>query len=67
MPRRTARIEQNPEPPAPSLICPDCDSALRFKHAVFGGVNPEERWDYFNCDTCGEFVYRERTRKLRRT
>jgi len=29
------------------------------------GVKPIERWDYFECLTCGVFVYRDRTRKLR--
>jgi hypothetical protein len=65
MRRRVARVVLDPEPPPPSLVCPKCDLALHFKQAIFGGVNPEERWDYFECRTCGEFVYRERTRKLR--
>ena len=34
---------------------------------TFGGVKPLERWDYFECRTCGAFVYRDRTRKLRPT
>jgi hypothetical protein len=30
-----------------------------YRQTVIGGVKPLERWDYFECRTCGEFVYRE--------
>jgi predicted RNA-binding Zn-ribbon protein involved in translation (DUF1610 family) len=33
---------------------------------VISGVKPIERWDYFACHKCGQFIYRDRTRKLRR-
>jgi len=60
-PARTAR-----EPDPPSLFCPRCDQVLRYRESVYGGVKPPERWDYFDCASCGKFVYRDRTRKLRR-
>ena len=34
---------------------------------VISGVKPIEHWHYLECRACGSFVYRERTRKLRRT
>jgi hypothetical protein len=64
---RTARVTRDPTPRAPSLICPHCDCPLRYQQTIYGGVKPEERWDYFDCRTCGSFVYRDRTRKLRRS
>jgi hypothetical protein len=36
-----------------------------YRHTVIGGVKPIERWDYFRCEACGPFVYRDRTRTLR--
>ena len=64
MPRRIPRIVQDSDHPL--LMCPSCDGTLRYKETVIGGVKPEERWVYFECGTCGQFVYRDRTRKLRR-
>jgi hypothetical protein len=64
--RRTALVTSRPETPAPQLICPTCDQPLVYRQTVIGGVKPIERWDYFECRTCGEFVYRDRTRQLRR-
>jgi hypothetical protein len=64
MPRGMARVVREADPP--SLICPACDIPLRYQETVIGGVNPQERWDYFECRVCGKFVYRERTRRLRR-
>jgi hypothetical protein len=37
-----------------------------YRETVFSGVNPIERCDYFECRTCGAFVYRDRTRDLSR-
>ena len=56
-----------PATPAPSLICPECDGALRYLRSYIGGVNPRnaERWDYYACQ-CGEFQYRHRTRRIRK-
>jgi len=53
----------------PSLICPSCDARLIYQHSHVGGVSArhEEQWDYFVCETCGGFQYRQRTRNLRRT
>jgi predicted RNA-binding Zn-ribbon protein involved in translation (DUF1610 family) len=64
--RRTARVTSTPETPAPQMFCPTCDLPLVYRQTVIGGVKPLERWDYFACRTCGEFVYRDRTRQLRR-
>jgi predicted RNA-binding Zn-ribbon protein involved in translation (DUF1610 family) len=47
------------------LLCPSCDRFLIYRETVISGVKPIERWDYFDCRTCGTFVYRDRTRKLR--
>jgi predicted RNA-binding Zn-ribbon protein involved in translation (DUF1610 family) len=63
--RRTARVTSAPETPAPQLLCPNCDYPLVYRQTVLGGVKPLERWDYFECRTCGPFVYRDRTRQLR--
>jgi CheY-like chemotaxis protein len=52
----------------PELRCPVCDRPLRYTASHVGGVSAQhpEQWDYFECDSCGEFRYRQRTRKLRR-
>jgi hypothetical protein len=47
-------------------VCPTCDTQLAYQQTVISGVKPIERWDYFECRRCGQFVYRDRTRKLRR-
>jgi DNA-binding response OmpR family regulator len=51
-----------------ALRCPLCDRALTYDHSYVGGVSADhaERWDYYQCDSCGAFQYRDRTRKLRR-
>jgi hypothetical protein len=59
-----AQITSTPEI-APQILCPDCDRPLAYRKTVTGGVKPIERWHYFSCQTCGGFVYRDRTRKLR--
>ena len=58
-------------PPAtpPDLVCPSCDTALVYEHSHVGGVSSRhpEQWDDYTCPaSCGMFVYRHRTRKLRR-
>jgi hypothetical protein len=63
--RRSAFFTSTPDVPPPHLLCPSCDSPLAYRHTVLSGVKPIERWDYFDCRTCGAFVYRDRTRKLR--
>jgi len=65
--QRAASFTSVPGTPAPDLVCPLCDCPLMYRQTVFGGVNPPERWDYFDCDRCGPFEYRQRTRKLRKT
>jgi two-component system cell cycle response regulator DivK len=60
---------QPPLPP-PQLVCPQCDTPLRYRRSHIGGVSVRnsEQWDYFECAAgCGEFQYRQRTRKLRKT
>ena len=57
-------------PPAqpPQLVCPRCDSALVYQRSHIGGVSAEhsEQWDYYECPAgCGNFQYRQRTRKVR--
>jgi hypothetical protein len=58
---------RTPEPPAPLLICPACDRRLVYRETILNGVQPLERWDQFDCQFCGTFEYRHRTKKLRRT
>ncbi len=63
--RRVAEVSSIPETAPPKLLCPGCDHLLAYRKTVTGGVKPIERWHYFSCQTCGPFVYRDRTRKLR--
>lgn len=57
-------------PPAqpPELICPSCDRPLLYECSHVGGVSTRhaEQWDDYTCSSCGTFIYRHRTRKLRR-
>jgi predicted RNA-binding Zn-ribbon protein involved in translation (DUF1610 family) len=64
--KRTTRVTSQPETPPLEMFCPACGLALVYRQTVIGGVRPLERWDYFVCRKCGEFVYRERTRQLRK-
>jgi len=50
------------------LVCPICTRLLTYRETFMGGVSRlhPERWDYYECSTCGRFQYRWRTRKLRR-
>jgi predicted RNA-binding Zn-ribbon protein involved in translation (DUF1610 family) len=63
--RRSTQMTCTPQPPAPELLCPECDRQLVYRETAISGVKPIERWDFFACPRCGGFVYRERTRKLR--
>ena len=60
-------LHLRPAIPPPKLLCPNCDVVLAYRQTVISGVKPIERWDYFDCATCGPFIYRDRTRKLRPT
>lgn len=58
-------------PPVPPLdaVCPTCNGRLVYERSHVGGVSKRhpEQWDYYSCPaSCGTFVYRQRTRKLRR-
>jgi hypothetical protein len=65
MMRRVPTFTNTPDVAPPELLCPTCDTMLEYRQTVISGVKPIERWDYFECRTCGPFVYRDRTRKLR--
>jgi hypothetical protein len=65
--KRSSTLTSKPDPAAPQLFCPECDRPLAYRQTVISGVRPIERWDRFDCRNCGEFVYRARTRKLRRS
>lgn len=56
-----------PDTPAPRLFCPKCSAALIYRQTVFTFMAPVERWDYLDCQLCGPFEYRHRTRRLRST
>jgi predicted RNA-binding Zn-ribbon protein involved in translation (DUF1610 family) len=64
---RRALFTTTPDSPPPQLVCPTCDRALVYRQTALNGVNPRERWDYFECPQCGRFEYRHRTRRLRTT
>jgi len=68
---RVHRRYDTTEPPAapPILRCPACDRSLVYGFSHIGGVSAREpeQWDYYNCPgPCGQFQYRQRTRKLQR-
>ena len=64
---RRTKETRNPEEPAPTLLCPDCDSPLTYLHTKYGVLFPTERWDSFDCLHChATFEYWHRTRKLRK-
>ncbi len=65
MPQRVPLFTELPNPPAPQLLCPTCDRPLVYRQTIVAGVKPVERWDYYECRTCGPFQYRHRTRRLR--
>ena len=64
------RRTQTTTPPnvPPSLVCPSCARPLTYAHSFVGGVSRRhaEQWDAYTCPAaCGQFEYRQRTRKLR--
>ena len=63
---QTALVTSTPDARAPQVFCPVCDRLLVYRQTVIGDVKTRERWDYFECRACGQFVYRDRTRTLRR-
>jgi CheY-like chemotaxis protein len=73
--RRTAQSQshqrfETKSPPLdpPTLLCPSCDQRLWYERSYVGGVNPHngEQWDRYRCPrSCGNFEYRQRTKKLR--
>jgi hypothetical protein len=69
MPRDRKRshhaVTSRPQTPAPQLPCPSCTSTLRYRETTYGGRQPAERWDRYECDACGPFEYRHRTNRLR--
>ena len=61
-------VTTQPSLEPPPLVCPQCDGRLRYTRSHIGGVTAAypEQWDYYTCDGgCGDFQYRQRTRKLR--
>jgi len=65
-PRQSALVTTAPDTPPLTVLCPTCDRRLIYRQTVYNGVNPRERWDYYDRIKCGPFDYRHRTRKLRR-
>jgi hypothetical protein len=63
--KRSAVFTSTPDVEPPALTCPTCALPLAYRQSVISGVKPIEQWDYFDCRSCGPFVYRERTRQLR--
>ena len=64
--RAATDVTSAPIDPPPALPCPICECWLMYQYTVTGGLKPVERWDYLSCRSCGTFVYRHRTRSLRR-
>jgi CheY-like chemotaxis protein len=67
--RSFERFTTTTPPTSPlSLTCPSCDRPLTYARSHIGGVSNRhpEQWDYFTCQCCGTFQYRQRTRTLRR-
>jgi CheY-like chemotaxis protein len=68
--RSHKRYDTTEPPVAPPLLrCPACDRTLTYAFSHVGGVSAREseQWDYFTCPgTCGQFRYRQRTRRLQR-
>jgi hypothetical protein len=63
----TATFTSYPEAPAPACFCAVCGRPLVYRQTVYSGVSPLERWDFYECRTCGPFEYCHRTRRLRST
>jgi two-component system, cell cycle response regulator DivK len=68
-PATDGRAPAVPRLTPPAVVCPSCDTPLRYVRSHVGGVGKRhrEQWDYFECATgCGTFQYRHRTRKLKK-
>jgi CheY-like chemotaxis protein len=67
--KRHQRFETTTPPSRPpDLVCPRCDRPLTYQKSYVGGVSAKqsEQWDNYDCPSgCGQFQYRQRTRKLR--
>jgi CheY-like chemotaxis protein len=60
-------VTSHPPIPPPHLYCPLCDQRLTYTASYIGGVTLAfaEQWDRFICPNgCGDFEYRQRTRRL---
>jgi two-component system, OmpR family, phosphate regulon response regulator PhoB len=66
--RSHKRYDTTQPPVAPPVLrCPSCDRSLTYEFSHIGGVSAREpeQWDYYACSgPCGQFRYRQRTRKL---
>ena len=51
--RRSALVTTTPDPAPPQLFCPTCVRLLEYRQTVISGVQPIERWDYFDCRCAG--------------
>ena len=63
------QVTSTPPLDPPPLVCPECDTRLSYERSHVGGVSVVhgEQWDYFRCPSgCGEYQYRQRTRRFRR-
>lgn len=61
-------LSTTPPSRPPELLCPRCDRPLTYHNSYVGGVSAKhtEQWDLYRCPFgCGQFQYRQRTRKLR--
>jgi hypothetical protein len=63
--RRHPQFTTTPETPAPLPFCPECEKPLAYRTTVLNRMQPIERWDCFECRTCGAFEYHHRTRRVR--
>jgi CheY-like chemotaxis protein len=67
--KRYQRSETTTPPSRPpDAVCPRCDRPLTYQKSYIGGVSAKhrEQWDHYECRSgCGQFQYRQRTRKLR--
>jgi hypothetical protein len=65
MSKSTPTFTTTPDPVPPELRCPVCHVLLTYRATVVNDDQPPERWDYFDCATCGRFEYGHRMRQLR--
>jgi hypothetical protein len=62
---RATHRTTHPDPPPPSLSCPECREKLTYVQTYVSGFPDAERWDLFRCSAHGAFEYRHRTRRLK--